>query len=244
MTRSSKLTLVIASLMLCQCGDKKSPAAASTTSSDAAPTKSSAKPSASSPHAASSEKPPASSGKLGWEDAKPCDETGVDYLSATKTSEAKNALGAIVRGAQASYEREQMPTELLGDGEVGTQLTHALCKSSTAVPVDVISGKKYQPDETPGKDFDTGDRNTAGWKCLRFSMSDPIYYQYKYTQGSGYVGPARGLPDPGPDGFEASATGDLDGNGKTSLFTIVGVVNKTTRTVKVSTSLYCADPGE
>ena len=38
-------------------------------------------------------------------------------------------------------------------------------------------------------------------------------------------------PDPGPDGFEASAEGDIDGNGKTSLFTRVGKVDKKTQTL-------------
>src|SRR5262249_38890363 len=121
------------------------------------------------------------------------------YLASAKTSEAKNTIGAISRGARSSYERE------LPDGD------HKLCASAIAVPAAVPAGRKYQP-ASPGSDFDTGDALT-GWKCLRFAMTQPIYFQYNYHQGSGYLGTS-----PGPDGFEAAAQGDLDGDGDTSLF--------------------------
>jgi hypothetical protein len=35
----------------------------------------------------------------------------------------------------------------------------------------------------------------------------------RYRIGGNYKGPARGDPDPGPNGFEVSAEGDLDGDG-------------------------------
>lgn len=135
------------------------------------------------------------------------------YLASAKTAEAKNTIGAITRGAAASYERELLSP--------AGALTHALCGAAQPVPAQVPSGMKYMPLNTAGHDFESGDA-THGWRCLRFSINSPIYYQYEYRVGGGYKGPARGCPDPGPNGFEVSAEGDLDGNGKTSLFTRTG----------------------
>lgn len=153
------------------------------------------------------------------------------YLAAAKTSEAKNTVGAISRGAVAGYEREQ------ANG------SHALCKSATGVPAAVPAGTKYQPDTNPGKDYGTGDE-TTGWKCLRFEMTTPTYYKYEYHQGSGYKCTARGGADPGPNGFEVSAEGDLDGDGKTSLFCRTGKLDPTTNSVQLATELFIVDEKE
>jgi type IV pilus assembly protein PilA len=140
------------------------------------------------------------------------------YLAAAKTAEAKNSIGAIARGARAAYEMER------ADG------THKLCGSATAVPATVPSGTKYMP--VTGADFDTGDTEN-GWKCLKFSMTMPIYYQYHYNRGAGYLAPAV---SPGPNGFEAAARGDLDGDGVTSLFAITGT--ESSGTLTVSTAIH------
>lgn len=141
------------------------------------------------------------------------------YLAAAKTAEAKNTLGAIARGANQAYEREG----------ADPSAPHKLCKSAVTVPAAVPAGKKYMP-ASSGADFDTGDAET-GWKCLKFSMTQPIYYQYDYHQGSGYLSTST---SPGADGFEAAARGDLDGNGKTSLFALSGRVAGGTLTVTPS----------
>jgi type IV pilus assembly protein PilA len=44
-------------------------------------------------------------------------------------------------------------------------------------------------------------------------MNEPIYYSYGYAQGTSYLGTAAQ-----PNGFEANAQGDLDGNGVFSIF--------------------------
>lgn len=129
------------------------------------------------------------------------------YLGAAKTAEAKNSIGAIARGARAAYDRERDSADGAG--------AHRLCSTAIPVPTIVPSGMKYMPAAT---DFDSGDENT-GWKCLKFSMMSPIYFQYHYHQGSGYLGTAA---SPGPKGFEAAARGDLDGDGTTSLFALSG----------------------
>ncbi len=141
------------------------------------------------------------------------------YLAAARTAEARNTVRAIARGAVGAYERE------VADG--GGKASHALCASASApVPAEVPKGKKHHPSSDAGRDFETG-TTTAGWRCLKFSITEPFAYRYDYRQGSGYRGPARGGPNPGPRGFEASAEGDLDGDGKTSLFTVTGKVGPT-----------------
>lgn len=134
------------------------------------------------------------------------------YLASAKSSEAKNTIGAIARGAAAAFERESE-----GGGR-------KLCKSAAPVPSFVPSGKKYQPNTAEGADFETGDA-AGGWRCLRFAMTQPHYYQYGYSVGGPYKGPALGGPDPGPNGFEAWAMGDIDGDGVTSLFTVTGTID-------------------
>jgi type IV pilus assembly protein PilA len=128
------------------------------------------------------------------------------YIASAKTAEAKNSIGAIARAARNAYEYEQE------DGG------HKLCRSAVPVPSKVQAGTKYMPSSSA--DFNTGDEKT-GWRCLKFAMQEPIYYQYHYNQGAGYLGKTA---TPGPTGFEAAARGDIDGNGTTSLFAMTGAV--------------------
>ncbi|MFO0757204.1 MAG: hypothetical protein U0359_11985 [Byssovorax sp.] len=157
------------------------------------------------------------------------------YLASAKTAEARNTIGAIARSAVMAYEREQL-------GASGA-LSHALCKSAIQVPQAVPHGRKYQSSDAQGADYNTGDAAT-GWRCLKFMISTPQYYQYSYSVGGPYKGPARGGPDPGPNGFEVAAEGDLDGDGKTSLFTRTGVIDRSTSSVRISTELFVSDEME
>ncbi len=139
------------------------------------------------------------------------------YIASAKTAEAKNTVGAIARAGVASY-----------DGH------HTLCTSATAVPASVPRAAKYLPSTAEGADFNTGDEH-GGWKCLRFSMVQPFYYQYQYRAGSGYQTPAgAGI---GAQGFEASATGDLNGDGVYSHFARTARVDASGALV-VSTEIY------
>jgi type IV pilus assembly protein PilA len=138
------------------------------------------------------------------------------YIAAARTAEAKSTVSAISRAAQAAYERE--------DPVSGK---HQLCASAKPVPAVVPAAKKYVPSSAPGADFQSGSP-TAGWTCLKFSMSMPSSYQYHYQQGSDWVAPANA---PGPNGFEAAAVGDLDGNGVKSLFSRTGTVSGSTVTL-------------
>jgi type IV pilus assembly protein PilA len=125
------------------------------------------------------------------------------YLLTAKTAEARNTIGAIVRGAVSAYEAEPLTGKTAG---------HRLCGSATPVPHDVPKGVKYTPSSAAGTDFQTGDASN-GWTCLKFSMGSSIYYQYAYELGVG-----SGKSGATAAGFEVRAKGDLDGNGVTSLF--------------------------
>ena len=130
------------------------------------------------------------------------------YLASAKTSEAKANVGAITRSAVAAYERETYANQLLGDAAVSGTAMHALCLSAAnRVPATTPAGTKYQPSTADAVDFNTGD-NVTGWKCLKFGMTQPIYYSYAYVTGAG-----TGLAGATSSGFEVNAIGDLNGDG-------------------------------
>jgi len=150
------------------------------------------------------------------------------YLASAKTSEAKNSIGAISRGAAGAYERESAAAQVLAEGGTSAAASHSLCGSSTSVPAaGVPAGTKYQPNTTEGQDFETGTA-IAGWKCLKFGMSQPIYFQYQYTHFG---------DDGNAEGFEVSVAGDLDGDGSLRRYRRTGELNATTHELRTSTTL-------
>lgn len=167
------------------------------------------------------------------------------YLASAKTSEAKNTIGAIARGAKQSYERETAKSDLItaAAGGNSTGANHALCDTATAVPATPPAGVKYQPG-TGGVDFDTGDAVT-GWKCLRFSMTQAVYYKYSYTKGNSPLSSARGSTATvsAPESFEAAAEGDLDGDTATSVFAIVGQEDAA-KEMRIATQVFVSDEYE
>jgi len=149
------------------------------------------------------------------------------YLASSKTAEAKMSVGAIAHNAAVQYERERDISEMLLAGGVSAQSTHLLCSSAAPVPaaLNQVQGRKYQPSTAPGTDFMHGSA-IASWQCLGFSITQPIYFQYHYQVGGGYLSQAvPGAPVPsGAEAFEAAARGDLDGDGAPSLFARTGEV--------------------
>ena len=148
------------------------------------------------------------------------------YIASAKTAEAKNVIGAVSRGAVAAYERETM---------VGGSVKHELCSSATPVPSSIlmVRGKKYQPNTSPGSDFDAGS-TSQGWRCLKFMMTHPMYYQYHYNKGGGYI---AGAGAPGANGFEAAAQGDIDADGVKSTFARTGQVTPS-GDLRLATTIY------
>jgi len=166
------------------------------------------------------------------------------YLATAKTSEAKNTIGAIARGAAAAYERETVSSEVVAEGQSSTSANHALCESAAnGVPTAIanVQGKKYQPNSAAGEDFEAGDSLT-GWKCLKFSINSPIYYQYSYKKGPSTI--AQGSAASTANGFEAAAQGDLDGDTVLSQFARTGEVNTATGTIRLATQVFIANEFE
>jgi type IV pilus assembly protein PilA len=163
------------------------------------------------------------------------------YLASAKTAEAKNTLGAISSGAQASYERENADSALVGEGASTLAATHALCGSAAqTVPTGVaaVAGKKYQPSSAPNVDYNDGSA-TIGWPCLKFQMSSPQYYVYGYKKAAN-LAPLNPAAVSDAESFEASAQGDLDGDGANfSWFARTGTVTTLgTKSIKVSSQIY------
>src|SRR6187402_3376492 len=95
------------------------------------------------------------------------------YLTNAKTAEARTALGRMAKDAQSAFEKETMSQNVIPLGDRAA-ISRQLCVTAALVPAAVadISGGKYQ--SSPA------DWNGTGWSCLKFSMSDPQYFQYGY----------------------------------------------------------------
>lgn len=129
------------------------------------------------------------------------------YIGASKQAEVKNTLGQITKDALMGYEREHLPE---GDASRSTISERRLCASATRpVPAGVsfIRGKKYQSSRA---DWDVDKARDAGFACLRFEMTSPQYYQYRYEATA--------------ESFVAGGRGDLDGDGVLSDFRLQGRV--------------------
>jgi type IV pilus assembly protein PilA len=162
------------------------------------------------------------------------------YLAVVKTAEAKEAVGLIARGAQASYERETVSSELVGEGQFTMVASHALCGTATQDVPDAmtkVQGTKYQPNSSPAADFNLGDASN-GWPCLKFTSSSPTYYQLGYRKAGLKFGtnPAGATS---AESFEASAQGDLDGDGsQLSQFARTGEATLATRQIRLASQVW------
>jgi len=155
------------------------------------------------------------------------------YLASAKTSEAKNSVGAISRGAAAAFERENAAAEVVAEGGTSTGNSHTLCASVGAVVPSggVPTGTKYQPNSAAGNDY-----GTALWNCLKFSITQAQYYQYNYTSDATAATPGTSM--------RASARGDLDGDTTSSTFRRDGAVNAGTQTLRLATQVEILDEFE
>lgn len=133
------------------------------------------------------------------------------YVKNAKTAEARDSLGRMAKDAVSAYQREGMAASVLSLGS-SASINHRLCGSASAVPATPPAASKYQSSPT---DWSSGDKNT-GWTCLKFTMNDPQYFQYDYTQ-AGSASAAGGT-------FSTIARGDLDGDGTASTFSISGSI--------------------
>ncbi|MBX3192425.1 MAG: prepilin-type N-terminal cleavage/methylation domain-containing protein [Labilithrix sp.] len=142
------------------------------------------------------------------------------YIANAKTAEAKNSLGQIGKDAVTAFEGERMKADILPAGGKAA-VTRKICPpASTPVPPTIadVKGGKYQSKReewSPPGDVTKND----GFPCLKFEMTAPQYYMYKYASDS----PSGDLTTQGKT-FTATAQGDLNGDGNPSTFTIKGEI--------------------
>jgi len=149
------------------------------------------------------------------------------YLSAAKTAEAKEMVGAIAKAAVAAFARGNVSADAISfggpDGSNGSSV-HKLCESSDWVPdaATSVKGRKYQPSTAEDADFQKGDDGT-GWKCLRFAVTSPMMYQLRYRHGDyDFTNGSTGLAG---DFFVAQAQGDTDADDIPAWFQLGGTAN-------------------
>jgi type IV pilus assembly protein PilA len=155
------------------------------------------------------------------------------YIANAKTAEAKNSLGQIGKDAAAAFEGERMTSAVLAEGN-STAIIRQMCGSAAAnVPSGIgsVKGSKYQStkaDWSNGTDVDSN----KGFPCLRFEMTAPQYYMYGYTAANTTAG-----------SFVATAEGDLNGDGTSSKFTMLGAIGSSGR-LNVAPSIGEQSPEE
>ena len=138
------------------------------------------------------------------------------YLVTAMTAEQKNSLGQMAKDATIAYERE------IPGG------TRGVCASaSLPIPRDTASirGRKYQ---STAAEWRVDEERDAGFACLRFEVTSPRYYQYRY--------------DATPTAVTMTAHADLDGDGRLSTTILRGEVRA--GRLMVEPSMEETDPGE
>ena len=152
------------------------------------------------------------------------------YMLSAKMTEVRNAVGQIAKDAKAAYERESMSGAVLNGGGSSKVVNNLCTDAAHSVPdkIEKVRGKKYQ---SAASDWTDGNSVTAGFVCLRFTLSDPQYFMYDYKGTTGEAG-----------AFLAAGYGDLDGDGDESSFSLSGQVSN--GIVFVSPNFKEVDPEE
>jgi type IV pilus assembly protein PilA len=137
------------------------------------------------------------------------------YIANSKTTEARNSLGQIAKDAATAFEKESGSPAVTTIGSSST-LLRQLCATSNKVPPAPPQSAKFQSSPADWGAGPTANAQAAtSWACLKFSLEQPQYYAYQYvaTNTTSTAG-----------AYSATAEGDLNGDGNTSLFTVNGSV--------------------
>jgi type IV pilus assembly protein PilA len=124
------------------------------------------------------------------------------YVTNSKSAEARMAVGRMSKDAAAYFEAEKMAAGILAVN-TSAGVSRQLCPgAAAAIPTVVINeGEKYQPA--------AADWNSAGWSCLKFSMTQPVYFRYMYASDGQTVSAASS-----GEGYTAYAEATLGGTFK------------------------------
>jgi type IV pilus assembly protein PilA len=146
------------------------------------------------------------------------------YVRSSKAAEAQNNLGAIAKNASESLSRDYVAGQFQAPGQK-VSTAHCICASATAsVPASIASVKARKYSSDPLNDWRQAGtittENQIGWRCLKFSIDEPQYYMYNYTESGGSC-TSGSIAN---DDVHAIANGDIDGNGIQSTFDLEGKV--------------------
>jgi hypothetical protein len=143
------------------------------------------------------------------------------YLSGAKSCEVRNTLGQLAKDATAAYEGSQ-------PAPAATEGRRRVCPSaSRPVPTDTssIRGKTYT---SSASEWEIDKPADAGFACLGFALTQPQFYQYRYEAT--------------PTSFLAVGRGDLNADGRLSMFALRGTVED--GHIVLAPSLEESDPEE
>ena len=149
------------------------------------------------------------------------------YMANAKTAEARNGIGQMGKDAITAYFKEGMEATVIALTK-STSVVNQLCDGTgvLAVPGGGNITQGTMPAEIKAKKYQSEPTEWKSWGCLHFSMNDPQYYQYDYVSAGG---PAKDTT------FQCQAAGDLDGDGKGSLFTMDGKIQEDSSKILTAT---------
>jgi type IV pilus assembly protein PilA len=145
----------------------------------------------------------------------------IRYVRSSKTLEAKQNLAYLYRESTTYF---TAAPEKAGQGMGALDIRAQFPDTQALTPAAPGRGSK-----TSG-----GDWTTPTWLTLKFAISDPHYYAYRY-ESNGIQGTSAG--------FSAQAWGDLDGDGASSFFERQGLANESLEVVG-SKGIYEREPLE
>lgn len=145
------------------------------------------------------------------------------YLTNAKTAEARMGVGRLAKDAQLAYEKEIVSVGIVPLSDKAN-ISHRMCSSAAAVPalVGLIANRKYQSTPSDWASPEIAPGIAGGWSCIKFTLSDPQYFQYRYVLDTGDAT----APAVANDKFTAHAQGDLDGDSILSDLSLEGQLQK------------------
>jgi type IV pilus assembly protein PilA len=120
------------------------------------------------------------------------------YLKHSKTAEATRILGRLEGAEDAHFQLETNEAD-------PAIYVHTFCPDAGPLPLAFPKAQKVTPA--------AAEYQTPGWICLKFSATGAFFYQY--TVKSNGLTAVDAI-------YTATAEGDLDGNGVSSKFKLVG----------------------
>ena len=158
------------------------------------------------------------------------------YIKQSKTTEATTNLNALVKGAQSYYEAEHCfdsnclspKTKIYpGCGKEGEMYEN--CDGDNKVPSTAQgTGVKISPDD----ETVTAPLQLAPWTVLKYSVSQPFYYQYSYASAGSTTDAATGKTtfNEANNKFAAAACGSLTASDDSNFVVkggggVIGIIN-------------------